>query len=409
MSQPPFIQRLKLKNFLSFDSVGVDVELRPLNILIGTNGSGKSNFLYAIKLLKSLPTGLWEFLREGGGIGEWLYKGDASEAVAEIEVTINLKVILPNKTVDKALRYSLDFLVQNDQLLVDKEMLLDNDKLPNFEEALYYQYNPRISFRAPFIVQIREQGEDLFDTPTPSTAHRQSVYQHTRHEFQYPVLTQTGKAFERIGIYLDLPFGKDAPYRKPQLAESFDEENLAPDGSNLAIVLNHTQTFHPDAMDEIFEKFKKLLSRTKRIQPNTTSNLIRLFVHEVMGKGKTVPISAYRLSDGTLRFLCLLVILLSPTPPPLVCIEEPEIGMHPEMLLVIAELLKEASTRTQIIVTTHSDILLSMFEPEDVLVCEHDGAKSSIKRLSAEKLKSWYEGDYALGEMWLSNAFGGVR
>jgi len=410
MPQPPFIQRLKLKNFLSFDSTGVDVELRPLNILIGTNGSGKSNFLYAIKMLKSLPTGLWEFLREGGGLSEWQYKGGENAPIVEIDATLNLVINLPWIVSEREFQYNLGFDVVNDAIRTNHLQIM-GEEITGIEDVslgdpLYYQYKPLI---APDTVKITPQGylQPKEESATSST-YRQSVFQYRKDEYMLPVLTQIGKAFERIGC-LDLPFGKDAPYRKPQLAESFDEENLAPDGNNIAIVINNIQTFHPDVMDEILEKFKKILSRAKRIQTNTTSNLIRLFVHEVMGN-KTVPISSYRLSDGTLRFLCLLVILLSPTPPPLICIEEPEIGMHPEMLLVIAELLKEASTRTQIIVTTHSDILLSAFTdtPEAILVCEHDGAKSSITRLDADSLSHWLE-EYTLGDLWLRNVFGGMR
>lgn len=418
MSQPPFIQRLKLKNVLSFDSTGVDVELRHLNILIGINGSGKSNFLYAIELLKSLPTGLWEFLREGGGLSEWQYKSgysddsDWGDGSISFEAILNLRDAIDYSTSTNPLKYAISFHIDRDNL--DKQ-----DRLSLFSEYLGFEterpdYKPydwhyRHYGDERVISSISNSGEVVKNVlPAQKMSYRKSIFEQVRDRINYPELGYVGNAFESIGVYSGLPFGKDAPYRKPQEAGNFDEENLAPDGSNLAIVLNYINAWDNDAMETVLKEFKRILSRTKAITPQTTSNLIRLFVQEVIG-GKTVRISAYRLSDGTLRFLCLLVILLSPNPPPLICIEEPETGMHPEMLLVIAELLKEASTRTQIIVTTHSDILLSMFEPEDVLVCEHDGAKSSIKRLSSDDLKSWIEDDYRLGEMWLSNAFGGVR
>ena len=98
-----------------------------------------------------------------------------------------------------------------------------------------------------------------------------------------------------------------------------------------------------------------------------------------------------RLSDGTLRYLCLLAILCHPEPPPLICIEEPETGLHPDILPTIAELMIEASQRTQFIVTTHSDILVSAFSeiPEAVLVCEKDEDGTHFKRLEKDKLKAW--------------------
>ena len=98
-----------------------------------------------------------------------------------------------------------------------------------------------------------------------------------------------------------------------------------------------------------------------------------------------------RLSDGTLRYLCLLAILCHPEPPPLICIEEPETGLHPDILPTIAELLIEASQRTQLIVTTHSDILVSALSdiPEAVLVCEKDEDGTHFKRLNKDDLKEW--------------------
>jgi predicted ATPase len=121
-------------------------------------------------------------------------------------------------------------------------------------------------------------------------------------------------------------------------------------------------------------------------------------------------IPATRLSDGTLRYLCLLAILCHPTPPPLICIEEPELGLHPDIVPHLATLLRDASTRTQLIVTTHSDILVdALTDSHDaVIVCEkHDGA-TRLARLDAEKLRPWLE-KYRLGELWTRGEIGGTR
>lgn len=122
------------------------------------------------------------------------------------------------------------------------------------------------------------------------------------------------------------------------------------------------------------------------------------------------PIPAARLSDGTLRYLCLLAILYHPTPPPLICLEEPEIGLHPDLISGLAEMLKEASQRTQLIVTTHSDLLVSKFtdQPEAVVICERTPEGTTLKRLKADDLKEWLE-EYSLGEVWLKGGIGGTR
>ncbi len=122
----------------------------------------------------------------------------------------------------------------------------------------------------------------------------------------------------------------------------------------------------------------------------------------------TIP--ATRLSDGTLRYLCLLALLCDPDPPPLLCIEEPELGLHPDILPRLADLLIEASQRTQIIVTTHSDILVdAMTEiPESVVVCEKKEGKTSMVRLNKEELAVWLD-HYRLGQLWTCGEIGGTR
>jgi predicted ATPase len=121
-------------------------------------------------------------------------------------------------------------------------------------------------------------------------------------------------------------------------------------------------------------------------------------------------IPATRLSDGTLRFLCLLVILLHPEPPPLICIEEPELGLHPDVLPVVSDLLKEAGERTQLIITTHSADLIDELSdmPEAVLVCEKIEGATQINRLNPEELSIWLK-DYSLGKLWQRGDIGGNR
>src|SRR6202034_1027015 len=117
-----------------------------------------------------------------------------------------------------------------------------------------------------------------------------------------------------------------------------------------------------------------------------------------------------RLSDGTLRWLALLIILLNPTPPPLVCLEEPELGWHPDIVPTLADLLRDASTRTQLIVTTHSTSLVDAFSdtPEAICVCEKVEGATQIRRLDRDKLKVWLN-DYSLGHLWASGEIGGNR
>jgi predicted ATPase len=133
---------------------------------------------------------------------------------------------------------------------------------------------------------------------------------------------------------------------------------------------------------------------------------VQLFLEEEGGR----QIPATRLSDGTLRYLCLLAILLHPDPPPLVAIEEPELGLHPDVLPHVAQLLIESSQRTQLLVTTHSQMLVDALgtQPESVIVCERVEGISRFERLNAAQLKDWLE-KYSLGKLWSMGEIGGNR
>ena len=205
--------------------------------------------------------------------------------------------------------------------------------------------------------------------------------------------------------FTDLQTTRASNIRKPQLPDAVNDF-LEEDGSNLALVLNDLE-LRGDTKDKIVENLKKFNPQIKDYSIRILGGTVQLFIRE---EGLEKPISAMRLSDGTLRYLCLLSILCHPEPPPLICIEEPETGLHPDILPTIAELMIEASQRTQLIVTTHSDILVSALSdiPEAVLVCEKDEDGTHFKRLEKDKLKDWLE-EYSLGELWLKGEIGGTR
>jgi predicted ATPase len=189
----------------------------------------------------------------------------------------------------------------------------------------------------------------------------------------------------------------------PQKAD-LPNEFLEPDAKNLGLVLNRLER-DPAVKANIKDALKTLYDGIDGYYVQVEGGTVQVFFHE--GK-KTVP--ATRLSDGTLRYLCLLAILCHPAPPPLVCIEEPELGLHPDVLPALADLMKQASERCQLIVTTHSDILVDAMtdQPESILVAEKNNAGTTLTRLDAEKLKHWLE-KYRLGELWISGEIGGTR
>lgn len=131
---------------------------------------------------------------------------------------------------------------------------------------------------------------------------------------------------------------------------------------------------------------------------------VQFYLHE---SDFAAPIPATRLSDGTIRFVALLATLLTPDPPRVVCIEEPELGLHPDAVALLADVLVDASDRMQLVVTTHSDALVSVLtnQPDAIVACERPGAGTELRRLDPKKLASWLE-EYRLGDLWRMGELG---
>ncbi|MFZ2617080.1 MAG: AAA family ATPase, partial [Anaerolineae bacterium] len=157
---------------------------------------------------------------------------------------------------------------------------------------------------------------------------------------------------------------------------------------------------------DLIEALRELYEGIEDVNFQIDGGNVLLFLEERGGR----EIPATRLSDGTLRYLCLLAILLHPDPPPLIAIEEPELGLHPDIIPQLAKLLVAASERTQLVVTTHSDVLVDALtsQPESVIVCEKVDGESQFRRLDADQLKEWLE-KYTLGQLWSMGEIGGNR
>ena len=199
--------------------------------------------------------------------------------------------------------------------------------------------------------------------------------------------------------------GRDAPVRlpqKPDLPQGF----LMEDASNLSVVLSDLLN-QPDVKERILERMRDFYPSFRDVTSTVSGGTVQIFFHE---KGLRHPVPATRLSDGSLRYLCLLAVLCNPNLLGVVCIEEPELGLHPDIIPEVAKLLVEASSRSQIFVTTHSDVLVDALTetPEAVIVCEKEEGATRMRRLDAEKLRPWLE-EYRLGEMWTRGEIGGNR
>jgi len=396
-----FIRTLRLQNFLSYGGEGEEIELQPLNVLIGPNASGKSNFIEAMGLLKATPIDLAAPIRKGGGIGEWLWKGEKEPPIAEIEAIVDYpEGVMP-------LRYRVGFTSSSQRLeLIDEAV---ENKLPyDGESQPYFFYRYQEGYP---VLNVKTKPESQAGTAIGRSERRlrreqlipdQSVLSQRKDPDQYPELTYLSKEFSQISLYRDWHIGRNSEPRMPQKTD-LPEHPLLEDGSNLGLVLNNLQ--YQLGSRQIIDKLQKFYEVAEELSVKIYGGTVQIFIRE---EGLIQPIPATRLSDGTLRYLFLLALLLDPTPPPLLCIEEPEIGLHPDILPTIAEMLIEASQRTQLIVTTHSDVLVSALSPESVVVCERNQSGSNLQRLDSDLLKEWLK-DFSLGHLWRMGEIGGTR
>jgi predicted ATPase len=384
------IKRLRISGLLSFGPTGIDLPLGKLNVLIGPNGSGKSNLLEVLALLKAAPSNLPGPVKEMGGVREWLWKGKPTTKEAVIEVTVE------NPRGAQPLRHGLCMTDHGGRFEVVDEWIENEHPYPS-KSTPYFFY--RFQRGNPVLKDLSEAERTLRrETVRPD----QSILSQVRDPERYPALLWLQEQYEQINLYRDWLFGPQAPLRREQSAHG-RSDFLKDGGENLALVLSKIRSrMKPELLDSL----QKIYEGVQDIQLSVDSGNVLLFVEEKGG----IEIPATRLSDGTLRYLCLLAILLHPAPPPLVGIEEPELGLHPDLIPHVAELLGQASKRMQLVVTTHSRMLVDALtdDPSCVFVCEREAGESRIERLDPQTLAAWLD-KYSLGELWSMGELGGNR
>lgn len=384
------LKSITLTNFLSFGDKSKPLSLRPLNVVIGPNGSGKSNLIEAVDLIRSAPKDLLTPIRDGGGVRDWLWKGAQGTPAAKIDA------VFENPKGSADLRYLLSFteVAQRFELLDERIENAEPDP-GHHKPYLYYRFQDGHGVLNVKGTERRLQHEEIDPTA--------SILAQRKDPDQYPELTYLGNAFSKIRLYREWTFGR---YTLPRLPQKADLPNdlLQPDAGNLGLVLNRLRR-EPAAKARLLDALRKLYEGIDDFDVQVEGGTVQVFLQE----GRfTVPVT--RLSDGTLRYLCLLAILCHPSPPPLICIEEPELGLHPDILPTVADLLKEASERCQLIVTTHSETLVNCMHdvPENVIVAEKHEQGTVLQRLNPADLKPWLE-KYRLGDLWLRGDIGGTR
>jgi len=383
------IDKLTLGNFLSFGQMAEPVDLRALNVLIGANGSGKSNLVEGIAFLRETTRDLSQLFRPGGGVQEWIWKGGKPEDGASIQASgyCGLR---------SSYSHSLKFVPTGPTYeIADESIFLSGSaKLPN---------QPTFSY--------------INGVPTTRIKGRSTTYSRRSINIAQSVLSDVQDLDiarplrSLVKRYRDFQFyrARDIDLRsiaRRTVDPAASSKSLDPNGANLAAVIGRlindfdTRRDLDRAMKDFYEDYIELMVPV-------IGGAMQLFMRE---KGWKSPTPSQRLSDGTLRWISLLAVLLDPDPASLICIEEPETALHPDVMLALARLLKQASERTQIIVTTHSEPLVDALtrDPDDVIVCEKLDGATTLRRLNQKRLEKWLR-DFTLGTLWRRGELGGNR
>ena len=380
------IQSIRLDNFLSFAPGAEWFDLSDLNVLIGPNGAGKSNFVEAFELLRAAPIDFAAAIRDRGGAQEWLWKGDEASA----QVTLETRIGTPIET----LGHRLAFSVVRHRVEVENEDLWKESSSEATGYLVYRTPEGNLMRRTSGEPWVR--GNDVPEAgDTPPLSSDQSILSQYRSYLTMGI----GGAYSGIQAFRERTFGR-TDLRQPQRAD-LPEDRLLPDASNLPLILLQIEHAGGRRFNELMAL---VLPRYERMSTLVSGNTVQFFLHE---RGLSAPISAACMSDGTLRFIAILATLLNPNPPRLICMEEPELGLHPDALAIIADLLVEASSRMQIIVTTHSDALVSALTnyPDAIIACEKPNISTTLRRLDPERLRDWLQ-DYRLGDLWRMGEIG---
>lgn len=397
----PRISKLMLSNYKSLRDM--EIQLNDLNILIGRNGAGKSNLLSMFRLLREgADSHFSSSIAEQGGLNEIRWRGGTERDAVGWELAFeDLEQVS-----DRTIYYSGSFVVRGNSFTVKSEEL-SQDPYPGYLER--YKYLSASDGRVRILKSKIDDEEKAIDY---TYSDQELMISQVRDPVRYPLLDEVRRLLENWTIFRG--FGEDA-LRNIYMAQSLSGIShplrLDPQGRNLASVLQSLANEAPysDAYDSLNETLETAFPDFEKLDlALVASNAIELRWRSKDFPGK-LAFPARSMSDGMLRFIGLATLLLLPDPPSLIVIDEPEIGLHPQLVPLLAALLKQASQRAQIIVTTHSPSLLSSEDIQlaDIVLVDRRNGETIMERAdSRANLDRWLE-RYTLGQLWTMGKLGG--
>lgn len=360
------LDRLSISGFKSIKELK-DFELQNLNVMVGANGAGKSNLVSFFRMLRAMSEeGLAKFVTENGGADGFFFGGPKETPHIKAELAFS--------------QNEYDFILAPTAAV---EMMVTE------ENTLWTGGGG-----------WNAHGSGGLESKLKSWKDKRSYWGNWPSAEAY--------IYEAVSSWLVYHFrdtSMTASMRRDQSVRDWRELN--PDASNIAAFLLRLKKRH----EKHYEKIKDTIQLVAPflddflLEPEEkgSNEFVRL---EWRQKGSSYPFQPWQLSDGTLRFICLATALLQPSPPSTVVIDEPELGLHPFALDVLAGLFRDAAERTQLIVSTQSATLLNHFDPPEVIVVDREKGASRFQRLDEKALAEWTR-DFTLGELWQKNVFDG--
>lgn len=396
------IKSIRFKNFFSFRDC--TVTLNNINALIGINGTGKSNFIKALQLLKATVTegALPDLiLNQWGGFDAMFFAGNDLRYTCKVELGFEFEFGNDFFFDNEPLYYDISFerVGSNQNYSISEELYSKNKDGDVLEKYMSRNYGK-------VTVNVISKNQNLSDsqiTDFKIANEMESCF----NQLEYPSLEISGLRYylKDMSVYGYFDTTAKSLIRKPMLPSGISPRLLS-DGSNLPQILNRIKINSKSNYNNLIASLQAINPQYNGFDFNFIGNNIELMLDE---KHLERSVHVTHISDGTLRYLCLLAIVHNPERGELVCIDEPEIGLHPDMISEFVEAMSQVSDKTQFIISTHSEHILNNLSVENVLVCEKDDDNGTIVNTFRDKDYVEWASQYATGNLWRNGNLGGNR
>ncbi len=407
------LKSVTIENFFSFGEK-TTIKLNPqVNVLLGINGSGKTNFLRAIRLLYESVAGEgFErlFTEKWGGFQGVANFSDQQKGFIRLLFEFDQTIVADaTPQPHHVFRENPCYEITVRPLGTTGYFLEERAYSGEFNYLMIRNGKGKISMRDPEIGKIRLKEESELNIGEGNDPISFKTTELVLRQFEDPVrflpLFKLKRAIESMAIYDSFNTSPSSPVRLPTQAVS--TTRLNPDGSNLTPLLNSLENRNAIAYEQLIQQLGRINPNFRDISISNQGSYQHLALRE---RNLARSVQSEHISDGTLRYLMLSAIALNPERGRILGVDEPENGLHPDMLNTVTTALKDAANNhTQLIVATHSPLVINAFEPEDVLVFDKTANNAtSVKTLDDEELENYFD-QYTLGQLWLMGKIGAKR